>query len=187
MSEQEIWDGIEQDYLSGMSVADIAEKWGKPASTIYKKATSKGWKSKLEKIRQKADEIVLARRARVRAKELEEMESAGVGMARLLHKTVEALEAKPPDEVIRSLKGMGALAAAIKANTEALMTIYGIQTPAQEAGQKIARKRLALDERRQRFEEGKQADETRDREVKLTISVRGKDDGAGSTDSKAEE
>ena len=58
------------------------------------------------------------------------------------------------------------------------MTLHGIQTQAQAEAQKIARERLALEKRKQDFVEGQVEEEQRDREVKLTISVRGKpDDG----------
>ena len=177
MEEREKWDALKMEYVKdGVPLRQLAQKYGLSESRVYKKATSEGWKKLQEKTRQKADERFVARASRARAMELETMASAAVKMAELLNSTVEALQQKPPDEVIKSLKGMGALGGAIKANTEALMTIYGVQTPAQVEAQKIARKRLALDERKQRFEEGKQADEHRDKEVALTITVRGREE-----------
>lgn len=188
LSEQEIWAGIEADYLSGeMTVQAIADKWGRSASTIYKKATSLGWKKKLQKIRQKADEIVIARRARVRAKELESMYEASASMSKLLKKTVEALHEKPIGEVVKSLKGVSALATAMDTNVRTLMTLHGIQTPAQIEAQKIAKARLKLEERKQAMLEDQQEDENRDREVKLTISVRGRDNGADADTESDEE
>ena len=63
--DRELWAAIEADYLSGeMSVRDIGKKHGVSESRIYKKATSDGWKNKKAKIKQKADEIVITRRAR---------------------------------------------------------------------------------------------------------------------------
>lgn len=188
MEERELWSNIKADYLSGeMKVREIAEKWEVSESRIYKKATSEGWKKLAEKIRQKTDEKYVARAARVRARELEVISSAAGKMAALLEKTVEELSEQPTDKRLKSLKGLSATASAIQSNTETLMKLYGIQTPAQEAAQKIARQRLALDQRKQRFEEGKVADEARDREVKLTISVRGKENGTGNTDEQSEE
>lgn len=152
--EREKWAAIEADYLSGRySVQEIARNHDVSASRIYKKATKDGWKKKQSKIRQKADEIVITRRARARAREIEVMCSATARMAQLLDKTVEALEKKPSDEVIMSLKGLSALGSAIKANTDALVILHGIQTPAQVEAQRIARARLKLEERRARREE----------------------------------
>lgn len=177
MDEREIWDALRTEYVKdGVPLRQLAQKYGLSESRVYKRATSEGWKKLQEKTRQKADEQFVARASRARAKELNMMASAAANMAQLLNQTVEALKGKSPDEVIRSLKGLGALGSAIKANTEALMTIYGVQSPAQVEAQKIARKRLALDERKQRFEEGKQAEEARDREVALTITVRKQED-----------
>lgn len=152
--DRELWAAIEADYLSGeMSVREISKKHGVSESRIYKKATSDGWKKKKAKIKQKADEIVITRRARARAREIEVMCSATARMAQLLDKTVAALEEKPSDEVIRSLKGLSALGSAIKANTDSLVILHGIQTPAQLEAQRIARARLKLDERKARREE----------------------------------
>lgn len=151
---RELWAAIEADYLSGeMSVREISKKHGVSESRIYKKATSDGWKKKKAKIKQKADEIVITRRARARAKELEVMCSATERMARLLDKTVEALEGKSSEEVCKQLKGLSALGSAIKANTDALITLHGIQSPAQVEAQKIARARLKLEERKAKREE----------------------------------
>lgn len=93
-------------------------------------------------------------------------------MAELLDRTVEELGQEPPEKRVSSLKGMSALASAIYANTETMIKLYGIQTPAQEAAQKLARQRLALDQRKQRFEEGKAAEENKDTEVQLTMTIR---------------
>ena len=173
MEEQEIWAGIKADYLSGtMKVREIAEKWGMSESRIYKKATSEGWKKLLAKIKQKTDERYVARASRVRAKELEVISGAAAKMAALLDRTVEELSEQPTAQRVKNLKGMSAVASAIQSNTETLMKLYGIQTPAQEAAQKIARARLALDQRKQRFEEGKAEDENKDMDVNLNITVR---------------
>jgi len=173
VDEAEIWAGIKADYLSGtMKVREIAEKWGMSESRIYKKATSEGWKKLLEKIQQKTDERYVARASRVRAKELEVISGAAAKMAALLDRTVDELSEQPTDKRVKNLKGMSAVASAIQSNTETLMKLYGIQTPAQEAAQKIARARLALDQRKQRFEEGKVADENKDMDVNLNITVR---------------
>lgn len=170
MTEREIWDGIEADYLTGqMSVQEIAGKWGKSASTIYKKATSQGWKKKLAKIRQKADEKVIARRARARARELEDMYEATQSMSRLLKRTVEAMNGEPMEKVIRSLKGVSALASAMDTNVRTLMTLHGIQTPAQVEAQRIARERLGIEKRRQQLEESRSDQGSGTQQVELVI------------------
>lgn len=183
MEDRETWDGIKADYLAGeMSVREISEKWDVTQNRIYKKATSDGWRKMRDKIRQKTDERYIARAARVRAKELEVISTAASRMAGLLARTVEELEGQTVDKRVGNLKGMSSLARAIYDNTETIMRLYGIQTPAEEAAQKIARQRLALDQRRQRFEEGKQADASGDMDVNLSITVRGAEDGNGITD-----
>lgn len=152
--DREKWAAIEADYLSGRySVQEIARNHDVSASRIYKKATKEGWKKKQSKIRQKADEIVIARHARARAKEIEEMCSAAAGLARLLNKTIAAMEEMTPAEVIMDLRGLSDLAKANKSNTDALMLLHGIQTPAQVEAQRIARARLKLEERKARREE----------------------------------
>lgn len=176
MADQMNWDEIRADYLSGeYSVRELAEKHNASESMIYKKASKDGWKKMQEKIRQKADEKYIARAARIRAKELEVISGAAVQMSALLAKTVGELDAQPTDKRVKNLKGLSAVASAIQANTATLMTLYGIQTPAQEAAQKIARQRLTLDQRKQRFEEGKAAADNQAAEVKVTITVEGDD------------
>lgn len=176
-TEQEIWAGIKADYLSGqMKVREIAQKWDVSESRIYKKATSEGWKKLLEKIQQKTDERYVARASRVRAKELEVISGAAAKMAALLDRTVDELSEQPTAQRVKNLKGMSAVASAIQSNTETLMKLYGIQTPAQEAAQKIARQRLALDQRKQRFEESKLTEEDKAQEVKVTIRMEDPED-----------
>lgn len=179
VEEREKWEGIKADYITGeMKVREIAQKWNVSESRIYKKATSEGWKKLQEKIRQKADEKYVARAARVRARELEVISTAAGKMAALLEKTVNELDEQPTDKRIKNLKGLSAVASAIYSNTETLMKLYGIQTPAQEAAQKIARQRLALDQRKQRLEESKMAEDSKDMDVNLNITVRQKTEGA---------
>lgn len=181
MGEQEKWDAIRADYLTGeYSVRELAEKHGVSESRIYKKATSDGWKKLKDKIRQKADEKYVAHAARVRARELEVISSAAGKMAALLDRTVDELSEQPTEKRLKALKGLSATASAIQSNTETLMKLYGIQTPAQEAAQKIARQRLALDQRKQRFEEQKVAADNKTTDVRVTITV--EEDNAESTD-----
>lgn len=173
--EREKWAAIEADYLSGQySVQELSRRHDMSASRIYKKATKDGWKKKQAKIRQKADEIVIARHARVRAREIEEMCSAAEGLARLLNKTIAAMEELPPTAVMEDLRGLSDLAKANKSNTDALMLLHGIQTPAQVEAQRIARARLKLEERKARREEQREAEDSRDAEVLLTITERTK-------------
>lgn len=168
--DREMWAAVEADYLSGqMSVRDVARKHGVSESRIYKRATKYGWKSKQAKIRKKADDIVITRHARARAKEMEVMCSATARMSRLLDKTVEAMEGMPSEVVCQELKGLSSLATAIKANVDALMLLHRVQTPAQEEAQKIARARLKLEERRQQWEESKAAQGTGAQQVEVTI------------------
>ena len=178
VSEQVNWDAIRADYLSGeYSVTELAQKYGASESTIYKKASKDGWKKMLDKIRQKADEKYIARAARIRAKELEVISGAAVKMAELLAKTVGALDEQPTDKRVKNLKGLSAVASAIQSNTDTLMKLYGIQTPAQEAAQKIARQRLTLDQRKQRMEEKREATSTQGQQVRYVVEVEGVEPG----------
>ncbi len=178
VSEQVNWDAIRADYLSGeYSVTELAQKYGASESTIYKKASKDGWKKMQEKIRQKADEKYIARAARIRAKELEVISGAAVKMAELLAKTVGELDEQPTDKRVRNLKGLSAVASAIQSNTDTLMKLYGIQTPAQEAAQKIARQRLTLDQRKQRMEEQREATSTQGQQVRYVVEVEGVEPG----------
>lgn len=151
--DRELWAAVEADYLAGeMTVRDIAKKHGVSESRLYKKATSDGWKKKKEKIRQKADEIVITRHARARAREMETMCSAAARLSRVLDKTLSNIE-EHPELGFDDPRGISDLAKAIKANTDALMLLHGLQTPAQVEAQRIARARLKLEERKARREE----------------------------------
>lgn len=166
------WDEIKADYLSGeISVKELAAKYNVSANQIYKRASSDGWKKTLEKIRQKTEEKYVARVARTRARELDVITEATGKMATLLKKTVEELDELPTEKRLRNLKGLAATASAIQTNMETTMKLLGIQTPAQEAAQKIARARLELDRRKQRFVEGKEKDANAPKEVKFIVEL----------------
>lgn len=176
MSERENWDAIKADYMTEeYTVKELAEKYNVSANKIYKKASSDGWKNTLEKIRQKVDEKYVARSARVRARELEVISSAAGKLAVLLDRTVDELSEQPTEKRLKSLKGLSATASAIQSNTETLMKLYGIQTPAQEAAQKIARQRLTLDQRKQRFEEKRAENGDNSKQVEYVVRVEGTD------------
>ena len=178
MADQVNWDEIRADYLSGeYSVRELAEKHNASESMIYKKASKDGWKKMAQKIRQKADEKYIARAARVRARELEVISGAAAQMAALLAKTVNELDEQPTDKRVKNLKGLSAVASAIQSNTATLMTLYGIQTPAQEAAQKIARQRLTLDQRKQRMEEKREATSTQAQQVRYVVEIEGVEPG----------
>lgn len=184
--DRELWAAVEADYLSGeMTVRDIAKKHGVSESRVYKKATSDGWKKKREKIRQKADEIVITRHARARAKEIETMCSAAARLSRVLDKTLGNIE-EHPELGFDDPRGISDLAKAIKANTDALMLLHGIQTPAQVEAQRIARARLKLERDKARREEMASAEDQQAPEVVLTIVERTKqeaeDGGSGEAD-----
>ena len=153
------WEAIKADYMTGeLSVRELVEKHGVSANQIYKKVSSDGWKKKLEKIRQKTEEKYVARVARTRAREIELIAGATGKMAALLDKTVDELSEQPTDKRLRNLKGLAATASAIETNLQTAMKLLGIQTRAQEEAQKIARARLALDQRKQRYIENKDKD-----------------------------
>lgn len=167
--EREIWSAVEADYLAGeMTVRDIAKKHGVSESRIYKKATSDGWKKKKAKIRQKADEIVITRHARARAREMETMCSAAARLSRVLDKTLSNIE-EHPELGFDDPRGISDLAKAIKANTDALMLLHGLQTPAQVEAQRIARARLKLEERKAKREEQAASAGTGAQQVELVI------------------
>lgn len=167
--DRELWAAVEADYLAGeMTVRDIAKKHGVSESRLYKKATSDGWKIKKEKIRQKADEIVITRHARARAREMETMCSAAARLSRVLDKTLSNIE-EHPELGFDDPRGISDLAKAIKANTDALMLLHGLQTPAQVEAQRIARARLKLEERKARREEQAADNAGGKQQVELTI------------------
>lgn len=150
------WDQVKADYLSGeLTVKELAEKHGVSTNQIYKKVSSEGWKKTLDKIRQKTEEKYVARTARARAREIEVIAGATAKLGVLLDKTVDELAAQPTDKRLRNLKGIAATASAIETNLQTTMKLLGIQTKAQEEAQKIARARLELDRRKQRYVENK--------------------------------
>ena len=187
MTEQEIWDAIKADYLTGeYTVKELSEKYPKSANQIYKKVSSEGWKKTIDKIRQKTEEKYVARCARVRAREIEVISGATGKLAELLAKTVDELDAQPTEKRLKNLKGIAATASAIETNLQTTMKLLGIQTKAQEEAQRIARARLKLEQRKQRFEEGKAAADNQTAEVKVTITVEG-EDAANAEETKSSE
>lgn len=166
------WQQIKAEYIKGeMSVKELAEKYGVSANQIYKRASSDGWKKTMEKIRQKTEEKYIARVARTRARELDVITEATGKMATLLNRTVDELTQQPTDKRLRNLKGLAATASAIQTNMETTMKLLGIQTPAQEQAQKIARARLELDRRKQRFVENQASSATDAAELHVTVTM----------------
>lgn len=166
------WEAIKADYLTGeLSVRELAEKHGVSANQIYKKVSSDGWKKTLDKIRQKTEEKYVARVARTRAREIELIAGATGKMAALLDKTVDELSEQPTDKRLRNLKGLAATASAIETNLQTAMKLLGIQTRAQEEAQKIARARLALDQRKQRYIENKDKDANAPKKVVFEVQL----------------
>ena len=166
------WEAIKADYLTGeLSVRELAEKHGVSANQIYKKASSDGWKKTLDKIRQKTEEKYVARVARTRAREIELIAGATEKMAALLDKTVDELSEQPTDKRLRNLKGLAATASAIETNLQTAMKLLGIQTRAQEEAQKIAKARLALDQRKQRYIENKDKDANAPKKVVFEVQL----------------
>lgn len=166
------WEAIKADYLTGeLSVRELAEKHGVSANQIYKKVSSDGWKKTLDKIRQKTEEKYVARVARTRAREIELIAGAMGKMAALLDKTVDELSEQPTDKRLRNLKGLAATASAIETNLQTAMKLLGIQTRAQEEAQKIARARLALDQRKQRYIENKDKNANAPKKVVFEVQL----------------
>lgn len=172
------WDQIKADYLSGeYTVRELAEKHGVSTNQIYKKVSSDGWKKTLDKIRQKTEEKYVARVARTRAREIDVIAGATSKLGVLLDKTVDELAALPTDKRLRSLKGIAATASAIETNLQTTMKLLGIQTKAQEEAQKIARARLELDRRKQRFAENQRTQDAGGTKVEYLVRVEGVEPG----------
>lgn len=168
------WDQVKADYLSGeLTVKELAEKHGVSTNQIYKKVSSEGWKKTLDKIRQKTEEKYVARTARARAREIDVIAGATAKLGVLLDKTVDELAAQPTDKRLRNLKGIAATASAIETNLQTTMKLLGIQTKAQEEAQKIARARLELDRRKQRFAENQKAQDASGTKVEYVVRVEG--------------
>ena len=181
------WEAIKADYLTGeLSVKELAAKHGINTNQIYKKVSSEGWKKTLEKIRQKTEENVVARAARARARELDVIASSTEKMAALLAKTVEELDAQPTDKRLRNLKGLAATASAIETNLQTTLKLLGIQTRAQEEAQRIARARLELDRRKQRFAENQASTAQEAAELHVTVTME-EPDGQEKQDNQRED
>ena len=177
------WEAIKADYLTGeLSVKELAAKHGVSTNQIYKKVSSEGWKKTLQKIRQKTEEKVVARVARARARELDVIASSTEKMAALLAKTVEELDAQPTDKRLRNLKGLAATASAIETNLQTTMKLLGIQTRAQEEAQRIARARLELDRRKQRYSESKDKEANAPQKIVVEVQMTPEDMEGGDLD-----
>ena len=111
--------------------------------------------------------------------------SAAARLSRVLDKTLGNIE-EHPELGFDDPRGISDLAKAIKANTDALMLLHGIQTPAQVEAQRIARARLKLERDKARREEMASAEDQQAPEVVLTIVERTKqeaaDGGSGEAD-----
>lgn len=177
------WEMIKADYLQGeLSVKELAEKYGVSTNQIYKKVSSEGWKKTREKIRQKTEEKYVARVARTRARELDVITTATGKLAVLLDRTVDELSELPTEKRLRNLKGIAATASAIQTNMETTMKLLGIQTPAQEAAQKIARARLELDRRKQRYIENKDKEANAPQKIVVEVQMKPEDMEGGDLD-----
>lgn len=177
------WEEIKADYLTGeLTVKELAEKYGVSTNQIYKKVSSEGWKKTLEKIRQKTEEKYVARVARTRAREIDVIAGATERMASLLAKTVDELDAQPTDKRLRNLKGLAATASAIETNLQTTMKLLGIQTRAQEEAQKIARARLELDRRKQRYVENKDKNANAPRKILFEVELMPGEEAEGEID-----
>ena len=166
------WDQIKADYLTQkMSVRELAEKHGVSAQKIYRRASNEGWQKLREKTKEKTDEKLVARVARVRAREMELAAGTTEKLMRQLDRLADALEEMPANAMLADLKGVSSYANALNAGIDALTKVYGLQTPAQEAAQKIARQRLTLDRRKQRFAESQAKDGNGPKTVKFVVEV----------------
>ena len=166
------WDQIKADYLTQkMSVREIAEKHGVSAQKIYRRASNEGWQKLREKTKEKTDEKLVARVARVRAREMEVAARTTEKLIRQLERVVDVIEGRPADLMLNDLKGLSSVANAMNAGIDALTKVYGLQTPAQEAAQKIARQRLTLDRRKQKFAESQVKDSNGPKTVKFVVEV----------------
>ena len=94
-----------------------------------------------------------------------------------LDRLADALEGMPVNAMLADLKGMSSYANALNAGIDALTKVYGLQTPAQEAAQKIARPRLTLDRRKQKFAESQVADKDKAQTIEYVVTI--KDGAAG--------
>ena len=172
------WDQIKADYLTQeMSVRELAEKHGVSAQMIYRRASNEGWQKLREKTKEKTDEKLVARVARVRAREMEVAARTTEKLIRQLERVVDVIEGRPADLMLNDLKGLSSVANAMNAGIDALTKVYGLQTPAQEAAQKIARQRLTLDQRKQRMVEKREATSTQGQQVRYVVEVEGVEPG----------
>lgn len=172
------WDQIKADYLTQkMSVRELAEKHGVSAQKIYRRASNEGWQKLREKTKEKTDEKLVARVARVRAREMEVAARTTEKLIRQLERVVDVIEGRPADLMLNDLKGLSSVANAMNAGIDALTKVYGLQTPAQEAAQKIARQRLTLDRRKQKFAESQVADKDKAQTIEYVVTI--KDGAAG--------
>ena len=163
------WDQIKADYLTQkMSVRELAEKHGVSAQKIYRRASNEGWQKLREKTKGKTDEKLVARVARVRAREMEVAARTTEKLIRQLERVVDVIEGRPADLMLNDLSSV---ANAMNAGIDALTKVYGLQTPAQEAAQKIARQRLTLDRRKQKFAESQVKDSNGPKTVKFVVEV----------------
>lgn len=178
VEEHQAWAAIKAAYMERTAtMRDMAARTGISESSIYKRAARERWKEQRDRLQEETDRQYIKRRGKARAQEMERIASAADRMAALLDRTVEELEGAPAEVVCKQLKGLAALGSAIKSTVDSLMLLNGVQTPAQQEAQKIARARLKLEQRKLEREERLDQEGQGARKVELTINVdRSEDD-----------
>ena len=160
------WTKIEAAYIAGdMSLRELAKRRKLSYSTLSKAAASGGWAEKRKQFRAEvANEALDAARERGRAR----LETLMSGTEQLLDAAVKALqdelqfqryvvteglgegvsETEEKTFEKRDTRAMKDMAAVITSLSGLLRDFYGINTPAQELGQQLARERLRLEQKR---------------------------------------
>ncbi len=155
------WSRIEAQYVSGeKTLRELAKEKRVSYSTLSKKASEGGWAAKRKKYRAEVESEALAR---ARERGLKRMDELLKASEKLMDAAVEAIQdnkqfkrwvttggcgegaSETVEKVFdkRDTRAMKDMVFVLKELTGILRDAYGLQTPAQELGEKLARERIS--------------------------------------------
>lgn len=162
-----------------MTLKQLAKKMNIPTSTICRWSKADAWKDKRDKLRKRALQKATSRAVDKKSRELQKLMTASGSMEdALIHAAAQfatALEAAAADEKQREkiadgfrARNLQSLAGAIATAVTTRMTLCGMLSPVDKARLDIDRRRLAMEERREKRESD---EDQNSKEIRITFDA----------------
>lgn len=171
------WDAARADYVSGMSLSQVAKKYQISRNSVSSRCRAGKWTQERDRVKRKADaktvDKISTKIAAERASKLVAVMDANDGMSRVLSRITEQLEAVEAAPV-KNLRDMADLAKAISMTADTMMRLYGIPTQNQAHTQQMAEERLKLEQARLEIDRHKaEAEQNSGESVEIRIIAPG--------------